>query len=293
MQSDLLKRFDTIRIFANGGKLAPHKPLLLLYALAQLKNEKIERIAFPDAENLVNPLIQTYGPFSAKTTVAYPYARLANDKSGIWWIEEHEKNASGDLILTKARDRELKAGFSEDVLRALRENPKLIDLVAINLLERNFPPSLHPDILEAVGLYLGQDELEAVIRKKRDPRFRRIVLTAYYEQCAICKYDIKMNGASIALEAAHIQMHSAGGPDDVNNGLALCVIHHKLFDLGALTVDKEMKVRVSERIVGDWGRRLNDEFHERPIALPRSETMAPSPQYIHWHNEQIFKGVVG
>lgn len=293
MQSDLLKRFDTIRIFAKDGKLAPHKPLLLLYALAQFKNEKIARIAFPDAENLVDPLIQTYGPFNAKTTVAYPYARLANDKSGIWWIEEHEKNASGDLSLTEARDRELKAGFSEDVLRAFGANPKLIDLVAINLLERNFPPSLHPDILDAVGLYLGQDELEGIIRKKRDPRFRGIVLTAYYEQCAICKYDIKMNGAAIALEAAHIQMHSAGGPDDVNNGLALCVIHHKLFDLGALTVDKDLKVRVSERVVGDWGRRLNDEFHERPITLPRSETMVPSPQYIHWHNQQIFKGVVG
>ena len=293
MQSDLLKRFDTIRIFAKDGKLAPHKPLLLLYALAQFKNEKIARIAFPDAENLLDPLIQTYGPFNAKTTVAYPYARLANDKSGIWWIEEHEKNASGDLSLTEARDRELKAGFSEDVLRAFRANAKLIDLVAINLLERNFPPSLHPDILDAVGLYLGQDEVEGVIRKRRDPRFRSIVLTAYYEQCAICKYDIKMNGAAIALEAAHIQMHSAGGPDDVNNGLALCVIHHKLFDLGALTVDTDMKVRVSERVVGDWGRRLNDEFHERPITLPRSETMVPSPQYIHWHNQQIFKGVVG
>ena len=293
MQSDLLKRFDTIRIFAKGGKLAPHKPLLLLYALAQFKNEKIARIAFPDAENLVDPLIQTYGPFNAKATVAYPFARLANDKSGIWWIEEHETNASGDLSLTEARDRELKAGFSEDVLRAFRANPKLIDLVAINLLERNFPPSLHPDILDAVGLYLGQDEVEGVIRKRRDPHFRSIVLNAYYEQCAICKYDIKMNGAAIALEAAHIQMHSAGGPDDVNNGLALCVIHHKLFDLGALTVDKDMKVRVSERVVGDWGRRLNDEFHERPITLPRSETMVPSPQYIHWHNQQIFKGVVG
>ena len=293
MEGDFLERFGSIRIFAKGGKLAPHKPLLLLYALAQLKNEKIERITFTDAEAIVGPLIQTYGPFNAKTSVTHPYARLANDKSDIWWIEAHAKNASGDLSLTEARDRKLKAGFSDDVLRAFRENPKLIDLVAINLLERNFPPSLHPDILEAVGLYLGQDELEAVIRKKRDPRFRNIVLTAYYEQCAICKYDIKMNGAAIALEAAHIQMHSAGGPDEVNNGLALCVIHHKLFDLGALTVDREMKIRVSERVVGDWGRRLNDDFHEKSITLPRSETMVPAPEYIHWHNEQVFKGVVG
>ncbi len=293
MKSEFLKRFDSIRIFAKGGKLAPHKPLLILYALSKLKNEKIERISFDEAEDIVGPLIQSYGPFNAKTTVAYPYARLANDKSKIWWVETHQKNASGDLNVTEARDRHLKAGFSEDILAEFKENPRLIDNVAINLLERNFPPGLHSDILEAIGLYLGQDELEAVLRKKRDPKFRNTVLTAYYEQCAMCRYDIKMNGAAVALEAAHIQMHSAGGPDEVNNGLALCVIHHKLFDLGALTLDKNLNVRVSERVVGDWGRKLNDEFHEKPIALPRKEQMAPALQYIQWHNDQIFKGVVG
>lgn len=292
MADDLLKRFDSIRVFARGGKLAPHKPLLLLYALAKLKSENAERISFTDAEAVVSPLIQTYGPFNAKTTVAYPFARLANDKSNIWWIDEYEKNASGDLNLIEARDRKLEAGFSQDVLAAFRKNPKLIDNVALNLLERNFPPSLHQDILEAVGLYLGDDEREAVLRKKRDPRFRNIVLTAYYEQCCVCKYDIKMNGAAVALEAAHIKMHSAGGPDVIENGLALCVIHHKLFDLGAITLDQNLQVRVSERVVGDWGRKLNDEFHEKEILLPRNEKMHPTSNYIKWHNEQIFKGIV-
>lgn len=292
MADDLLKRFESVRVFAKGGKLAPHKPLLLLYALSKLKSEKAERISFTDAEDVVSPLIQTYGPFNAKTTVAYPFARLANDKSKIWWIDEYEKNASGDLNLTEARDRKLQAGFSDDVLAAFRKNPKLIDNVAVNLLERNFSPSLHQDILEAVGLYLGDDEIEAVIRRKRDPKFRYKVLTAYYEQCCVCNYDIKMNGAAVALEAAHIKMHSAGGPDEVPNGLSLCVIHHKLFDLGAITVDKDMKVRVSERVVGDWGRKLNDEFHEKEISLPRNEGMLPAGQFIQWHNQQIFKGLV-
>ncbi|MDW4499151.1 hypothetical protein R5H30_14235 [Sulfitobacter sp. D35] len=96
MADDVVGRFDSIRIFAKGGKIAPHKPLLLLYALAELKNENIERIEFNDAEDIVDPLIQQYGSFNTKTTVAYPFGRLANDKSDIWWIESHQKNASGD-----------------------------------------------------------------------------------------------------------------------------------------------------------------------------------------------------
>ncbi|WP_433990387.1 hypothetical protein SuNHUV7_20280 (plasmid) [Pseudoseohaeicola sp. NH-UV-7] len=292
MVNDILKRFDSIRTYSKDGKLAPHKPLLLLYALSKLKNERIRRIVFNDAEDIVSPLIKTYGPFRAKASVAYPFARLANDKSNIWWVEEHEKNVSGDLSVTEARDRRLKAGFSDDVLAALEADPKLIDNLAFDVLERNFPPSLHQDILDAVGLYLGNDEVESVIRRKRDPRFRINVLNAYYEQCCVCKYDIRMNGASVALEAAHIKMHSAGGPDEVINGLSLCVMHHKLFDLGAITINNDLKVRVSERVGGDWGRKLNDEFHEREIALPRNDGMLPAASYIQWHNMQVFKGLL-
>jgi putative restriction endonuclease len=271
---------------------APHKPLLLLYTLSKLKNENVERIVFNEAEEVVKPLIRTYGPFRAKPRVDYPFVRLANDKGNLWWIDQHELNASGDLRVRDARDRRLQAGFSENVITAFKADPKLIDSVAIELLERHFPPSLHQDILDAVGLHLGRDDFEVVARRTRDPRFRKNVLEAYFEQCCICKYDIRMNDAVVALEAAHIKMHAAGGPDNVNNGLSLCVVHHKLFDLGAITVDEAMKVRVSERVVGDWGRKLQDEYHKQEIFHPRSDTMLPSLQYLQWHNTQIFKGEV-
>jgi putative restriction endonuclease len=64
-------------------------------------------------------------------------------------------------------------------------------------------------------------------------------------------------------------------------------------DRGEGEGDPNLKIRVSERVVGDWGRRLNDEFHEKEVLLPRSEKLHPTPGYIQWHNEQIFKGVVG
>lgn len=38
----------------------------------------------------------------------------------------------------------------------------------------------------------------------------------------------------MGLEAAHVQWHSQNGSDDVSNGLALCSLHHTLFDLGVL-----------------------------------------------------------
>ena len=37
---------------------------------------------------------------------------------------------------------------------------------------------------------------------------------------------------------------TAGDPNKVANGLALCVMHHKLFDLGIMTVDEDMNIHV-------------------------------------------------
>jgi putative restriction endonuclease len=290
--ADVLNRFESIRRFGRGEKQAPHKPLLLLYALSRLKNEQIERIDFNDAEEAVNPLIRIYGPFKSKSTVAYPFARLANDKNRLWTVEDHTTNKSGDLNISEARNRHLKAGFCPDVLQTLKDRPEIIDAAVIRLLEKNFPPSLHPDILEAFGLFLGEYAAKAVERRKRDAGFRPKVLTAYFEQCCICKYDAKMHGAPIGLEAAHIKMHSAGGPDDVTNGLALCAMHHKLFDMGALTVDTALNIHVSETLVGDWGRKISDQYHEKPILRPRKDTSFPREAYLDWHNRQIFKGTI-
>jgi hypothetical protein len=36
-----------------------------------------------------------------------------------------------------------------------------------------------------------------------------------------------------------------GGPDELNNGIARCSLHHKLFDRGALDLDEEYRILVS------------------------------------------------
>ena len=54
-------------------------------------------------------------------------------------------------------------------------------------------------------------------------------LTAYEYRCTICGFDVRLGPVPVALDAAHIRWHQAGGPDTESNGLALCVVHHKLF----------------------------------------------------------------
>ena len=103
------------------------------------------------------------------------------------------------------------------------------------------------------------------------------MLKDYEYRCAVCGFDVRLGSVSIALDAAHIRWHQAGGPDEETNGLALCVLHHKTFDLGAFTVAGGV-VLVSDQAHGTSGfretldrksTRLNSS-HSRASRMPSS-----------------------
>ena len=78
MADDIVGRFDSIRIFAKDRNLAPHKPLLLLYALAEFRNRNRERIDFNDAEKTVGPLIRQYTSLNTRQRTRKTQARAAH-----------------------------------------------------------------------------------------------------------------------------------------------------------------------------------------------------------------------
>ena len=61
----------------------------------------------------------------------------------------------------------------------------------------------------------GEKQRMVVYRRPRRLIFRKEVLEAYDERCAICDFDLRINDELLGLEAAHIQWHSHKGPDDV------------------------------------------------------------------------------
>jgi putative restriction endonuclease len=115
------------------------------------------------------------------------------------------------------------------------------------------------------------------------------VLGAYGYQCAVCGFDLRISDLTVGLEAAHIQWHQAHGPSEVTNGLALCAVHHKLFDFGAFVVEASGELLVSEHVSGGALEPALLRFHQRPIARPVRVEHAPAPQYLTWHRSEVFK----
>ncbi|HET9199565.1 MAG TPA: HNH endonuclease [Dehalococcoidia bacterium] len=55
-------------------------------------------------------------------------------------------------------------------------------------------------------------------------------------------------------------------PTRCQNGLALCALHHRLFDHGAITVREDLRVRVAPALTGGSARDLFKDRHGQPSA---------------------------
>ena len=49
----------------------------------------------------------------------------------------------------------------------------------------------------------------------------------------------------VGIQAAHVRWHSQEGPDEIPNALALCPLHHALFDLGVVGITEDRRICVS------------------------------------------------
>ena len=286
-RSTLLARLDSIRQFARGGRRAPHKPLLLLYALGRLKHDRQSEVRFNDAEAVVRPLLVAYGPRGTKARVADPFGRLQGDH--LWRVPDREMltDRAGNVRGAVARKQNAPAGFTPEVLELFAREPELIDVAAMRLLERHFAPSLHEEILKAVGLELGARRTGVY---RRDLGFRTAVLEAYFAECSLCGFSLRLADGLIGVDAAHIRWHAHGGPDVVSNGIALCALHHRLFDHGVITVLGDYRVRLASAVSGISARSLAIELDGKRIRLPIDQRLHPASEHIRWHHAQVFHG---
>ena len=289
VRSQILEKFRDIKTWQSGGQRARHKPLLLLLMLARLSRGESGTVDYRTIDEPMTHLLREFGPSRTSDHPEYPFWYLRND--GIWVVSD------ADLLeRRKGKDTPTKTAFKKnnptghltrDVEAAIRSDYTLLAEIVGELLEEHFPHSLHEDILTEVGMQLDQIVTH---RRPRDPAFRERVLRAYECRCAVCGFDVRLGSFALALEAAHIKWHQAGGPDIERNGLALCSLHHKLLDRGAYTLSPERQVLVSQDVCGSEGLEESLlRWHGCKIRAPQSDDYLAANEFIAWHEKQVFK----
>ena len=301
-REEFLRAVENLNVWKRGGRRAPHKPLLLLLALGRTSEGRERLVPYAELETDVRRLLKRFGPPHGMNQPEFPFWHLQSD--GLWEVpggESLPKKEGGRSVPAPAlRKLDVRGGLPAEVDRLLRGDRELIEAAVVALLNGHFPDSFHTPIRDAVGL-LEPMAMEpstpygsAPVRK-RDPRFRRAVLTAYERRCAICDFDVRLDDDLLGLDAAHIKWHAAGGPDRVPNGLALCKLHHHALDRGAIGLNPAANLGftllVSQELSGtseDFQRLVDSRG--RALRRPQDNSQLPNSAFVAWHRREVFRG---
>jgi putative restriction endonuclease len=109
--------------------------------------------------------------------------------------------------------------------------------------------------------------------------FRRDVLSVYRGRCTVCELQTRplLQGAHIVPDAA------AAGVAVVQNGLALCSLHHAAYDRNILRISPDYQIRVEQDwiVPGDeFGRVALSDFDGRRLVVPRDPDHRPSRDFL-------------
>lgn len=311
---EFLKSLERLHVDRSSGQRKPHKPLLLLLVIEKLLVRQQSEVPFSAIEAPLQALLEIYAPpVVGKPHAELPYWHLQSD--GIWEISglgQLKRTLAGTP--TMAAFRKSSGHIPSRYARLLQADAALGKRAIKLLLDKHFEPSLHADILSAVGLDAlleieeqntqaspgAGDDVQlaerapgyAAARAARGSTFRAEVLAAYDHRCAVSGFQAMLAGTAFCLEAAHVHWHSQGGPSTVDNGLALTPTLHKLFDHGAWTLDDQRRVLVSRHFSGsDSAITELRAMHGRPLRAPVPGTPPIALDFIRWHREQSLGGV--
>ena len=143
------------------------------------------------------------------------------------------------------------------------------------------------------GPILDSVERRYVVRDARfrlhQARFRGLVLNAYADRCAICRLH-----QSRLLDASHIVADAdPAGAAAVQNGLALCTIHHGAYDHDLVGVSPDYRVHVAPRLLDEDDGPMLDLLKGADgvsIVLPATARNRPDRERLATRYERFVAG---
>jgi putative restriction endonuclease len=143
----------------------------------------------------------------------------------------------------------------------------------IDLVRPDLPPEVTEEVRRSYTTTLA-------LRRLHQAAFRRDVLDAYVDTCAVCR--LRVRGL---LDAAHIvaDTHPLGDPV-VPNGLALCKLHHAAFDQNVIGIRPDAVVELNHELLeasdGPMLRHGLQGVHHTRLWVPQARAKHPDPDRL-------------
>lgn len=131
----------------------------------------------------------------------------------------------------------------------------------------------------------GQERrVEQVLTNRiiRDASFRGLICDAYEGRCAVTRLRIVDGKDNPEVQAAHIWAVADGGPDVVQNGIALSATVHWLFDRHLITIGEDNRLIVAQAKVPSEFQAVFAQ-HGATLHLPAKTGDRPHESYLEKH----------
>jgi putative restriction endonuclease len=187
-----------------------------------------------------------------------------------------EPNRVGQALQGKSMRAILTEDFDAIVLSGLGEiltSESALDLGFDYPPADLFPLTTPPGMSETFDRRVEQ---MLINRKIRDASFRLEVCRAYDNRCAVTGLRLINGSGRAEVQAAHIKPVAAGGPDVVQNGIALSATVHWLFDRHLISIGEDYRLLVSHNRVPI---ELTSLFRPERVGLhlPKDRRLWPFP----------------
>jgi putative restriction endonuclease len=172
--------------------------------------------------------------------------------------------------------------YESEVLLAKYQNKKVEEIA----LDQNQIREIEKDILYGKE---GKDIERIVKARINQSLFRKIVINNYSNACAICNLDIRN-----LLVASHILKWSESKEHRLNpeNGLCLCNIHDRAFELGYIGINTGYSILISTELKKTKEKEtfscLFGRHENKSIILP--DKFYPNTSFLEQHLNSVFKG---
>jgi putative restriction endonuclease len=225
---------------------------------------------------------------SIQTSIASPYNDVHDAGEGRihYKYQGSDPDHHDNVALRRAWERQL------PLIYLVAVDPGYYDVIAPIFISEDVPGALEFTLQADQSAWLTHSDNEvmtaarreyatrAVLQRLHQQQFRRMVLSAYREQCAICR----LRRVEL-LDAAHIlaDRHPKGEPI-VTNGLGLCKIHHSAYDVDIIGIDPDAGVHVREDVLREVdGPMLKHGLQEvagSRLILPRKAELKPNRDFL-------------
>jgi putative restriction endonuclease len=170
--------------------------------------------------------------------------------------------------------------YESEVVLAKYQNKKVEEIA----LEKQDVECIEQDLLYGKE---GIDVARFVKTRVNQSLFRKVILNNYSNSCAVCNLNINN-----LLVASHIIKWSSNQSIRLNpeNGLCLCSIHDKAFELGYLGIRSDYKILISSSLNQIESEDTYQAFFKRhdhhSIKLP--DKFYPNPEFLEQHFQKTF-----